>query len=244
MSGFNALLDPGQIGMGIQESFRQGREDMRAERARQAFSQYATDPNEQNAAAIAQHDPRIGMAMMDREAERQQQQMAQAKDQMGKFLKIAQFVESQPPEQREAAYQRGKQIGAQIGLSVDSAPATYAEAVQSGWLEKQISFGQIFSENPEVLSTAGKIAVDAGLQQGSPEFQNFVMEYTIASQAKPYTGAEGETRLYRPNFGQDGGPQPGHIEDGYIFKGGNPGDPGAWEQVGGPQASPAGGFPQ
>jgi hypothetical protein len=29
------------------------------------------------------------------------------------------------------------------------------------------------------------------------------------------------------------GPQPGHIEDGYRFKGGNPSDPNAWEHVGG-----------
>lgn len=41
---------------------------------------------------------------------------------------------------------------------------------------------------------------------------------------------------------QSGGPQPGVIEDGYRFKGGNPADPASWEQVGGQTASPSGGF--
>lgn len=39
------------------------------------------------------------------------------------------------------------------------------------------------------------------------------------------------------------GPQPGHTEDGFRFKGGNPADPNAWEQVnGGPTPQASGGF--
>jgi hypothetical protein len=39
--------------------------------------------------------------------------------------------------------------------------------------------------------------------------------------------------------------QPGHEEDGFRFKGGNPADPNAWEQVGqgGPRPIGVGGFP-
>jgi hypothetical protein len=40
------------------------------------------------------------------------------------------------------------------------------------------------------------------------------------------------------------GPQPGAIEDGYRFKGGNPADPSAWEPVsGGTGGNVGGGFP-
>lgn len=39
-----------------------------------------------------------------------------------------------------------------------------------------------------------------------------------------------------------GGPQPGQVEDGYRFKGGNPADPNAWEKVGGPTQPASGGF--
>jgi len=39
------------------------------------------------------------------------------------------------------------------------------------------------------------------------------------------------------------GPQPGAVEDGYRFKGGNPADPSAWEPVqGGPSQPATGGF--
>lgn len=39
------------------------------------------------------------------------------------------------------------------------------------------------------------------------------------------------------------GPQPGHVEDGFRFKGGNPADPNAWEPMnGGPTPQASGGF--
>lgn len=43
--------------------------------------------------------------------------------------------------------------------------------------------------------------------------------------------------------GSDGPPQPGAIQDGYRFKGGNPADPNSWEQLGGPSPGGSGGFP-
>lgn len=59
----------------------------------------------------------------------------------------------------------------------------------------------------------------------------------------PATGIQGGGDPNLAAAAPNTGPQPGTIEDGYRFKGGNPADPSAWEAVqGGPTQPASGGF--
>jgi len=63
-------MDPGQIGMGVGLAFKQGREDRRAYETENALAAYAKNQTPETAAAITQHDPRLGIQLQDREEDR------------------------------------------------------------------------------------------------------------------------------------------------------------------------------
>lgn len=64
-------------------------------------------------------------------------------------------------------------------------------------------------------------------------------EYQSITNPKWFTGADG--RPYQMDDRADG-PQPGTIEDGYQFMGGDPADPKNWKAVGGGTGNGVGGF--
>lgn len=97
---------------------------------------------------------------------------------------------AQASQQFEAGDISGAQRTAIMGGDFD-----YARAVNSYGddLNKQRSATQ-------AITTGGKYAQELGYVPGTPEFRNFVLEYTKNDLARPYTGAGGETRLHLPNF--------------------------------------------
>jgi hypothetical protein len=148
----------------------------------------------------------------------------------------------------EATYQNARAVAQEYDVDIAGAPETFGDG---SWVAQQRQVLRTLQtpRGQEALSTAGKQAVDAGLQPGTPEFTAAVRQIITAGMAQPYMGSQGETRLYTPDpFGgggqAQGGPQPGAVEDGYVFKGGNPADPSSWEPVaqGGPTQPASGGF--
>jgi hypothetical protein len=69
---------------------------------------------------------------------------------------------------------------------------------------------------------------------------------TFRDQTDPLiTNGYGSTVVPRASIGgAPPGPQPGTIEDGHQFMGGNPADPNSWKPVGGGAGNGAGGFPR
>lgn len=248
MPNFNALMDPSQIGAGIQNAFMMGREAAREGALQKAFGAYAQDPSQQGAQQVAMHDPRLGMALMDREGERVAAEREQAQRDATMMAKLVGHARD------EGSYQQALGVARQMGWDIGGAPGTFAEAQQSGWLNQMGMVAKVMlDQGPEAFSTAGKVALDNGLQPGTPEFQNFVLQYTQAQMAKPYTGNQGETRLYQPDFGGQSGGVMGGIPDEAIMElRQNPGTASQFDEVfgqgasarilGGPQATPAGGF--
>lgn len=67
-SPFNALMDPAQIGAGITNAFRQGREAREQAEKMNALSAYAQNQSPETAGGVARHDPMLGIQLQDREA--------------------------------------------------------------------------------------------------------------------------------------------------------------------------------
>lgn len=82
------------------------------------------------------------------------------------------------------------------------------------------------NKNPG-MTNAARMAMDAGYQPGTPQFQQAVRQYMqrpimIGGEAYGYGG--GDTPA------PTSGPQPGTVEDGHVFLGGDPSNPASWRQ--------------
>ncbi len=129
-----------------------------------------------------------------RDADRADKQQGRERDEIGLMAKLLNHAKD------ETTYQQALGAGRQYGLPVDGAPANYDPA----WVDQQRMIVQSFQKDGgQAVSAAGKIAMDEGLQPGTPEFSARVTQIYTAEQTKtiPYQ-AGGGVAGYNPVTGQ------------------------------------------
>ncbi len=184
----------------------------RARELDNALASYVTNPQDQAAfGKITQLDPRMGMQLQEREAQRK---AAEAKAGQEKAMTVAKLFDNVTPEN----YQQRLSVAQRMGIDTTGAPQQF----DPNWVAENRIIMQTVAERPEALSTAGKIAVDEGYQPGTAEFNSRVKQIVVSEATKPipyqpgggvatYNAQTGQTQvIVQPNYGDQpaGAPAP------------------------------------
>lgn len=182
------------------------------------------EAREQRNALLQMREQEMAARQQQQEQQARQQQQQQRRADLPMLGKLLDYAQDEP------TYQQARQVAQQYGIDTSGLPETF----DPNWIGQQRQVVQMLQtpQGQEALSNAGKQAMDAGFQPGTPEYTAVVRQIITASMAQPYMGSQGETRLYTPDVFGGGG----------QVQGGVPFDPNEWEVIeqGGPGGSPSG----
>jgi hypothetical protein len=224
MNALAGLLNPLQVGQMVQSGFQQGREMRAGMETENALSKIAMNPEDQEARqSLARFNPQMAMHMQERDQQRQQAQMAERQQQMGTVRQLLAKAGSSPEGWAQA-------MGAaqQMGIDTSTLPQQY----DPQWAQQQMFIMDALERDQDKLPGLAQELQAAGYEPGTPEFTAAMRQVINSKYASDYVDQSGNTRRRSVlDLGGQGGPQPGAVEDGYRFKGGNPSDPNSWEPV-------------
>ncbi len=229
--------DPGQA---FANAFHAGQQQKQQEAQRQALAALAMNPNDPNAqAAAAQFDPH---AVMQARTQGQEQQQALIEHHRDNVIKGAQLIRQLNP-QDDATWQQALAIAQQAGIDTSEVPPHFDPQYVQGITALADTFAPARQEGQPNI--AKEVAYYRSI--GRDDLAQQLLQ-NHANPMVPINNGDGTITLARPpmmagNAPTQGGPPVGTIEDGYRFKGGNPGDPSSWEPVGGAGGNASGGFP-
>lgn len=229
---FNAGMQAGQ----------QRRREMATDNALRALIANPDDPNV--VGDLARYDP--GMAYKVQGQQQQSQRVAAEvaarrgavrgdagalEDLAG--LNIDDYLKLDKRQQEE--YKHGIDTIGQLALMADTPEEWDSVVSQLG-----PDFAQYrgrFDLRQSVIAQAGQ--AKEFIAQNQPRYQVIPEGGKLVNTRDPAALAQ----VAGQNAAPQGGPQPGMVEDGYRFRGGNPADPNSWEPVGGGGSNVAGNFP-
>jgi len=239
----------------IGAAFQQGYQQKRKQNALAAYAQNPDNPQALN--ALAEFNPEFVVQAKKLQLQEQQAKAKQAQEasiahiqQLGRLLNHA---------RDETSYQQARAAAAQLpGMDMSQIPANY----DPNWVNQQkLVLSAIEKDGGQALSNYGKIAMDRGLQPGTPEFAQFVTQAWEADQVKtiPYTQGGGVAgyntatgavnTIIQPNPGgyQTGAPVGGGFKEGQTATNPQTGEKvqfrgGQWVPMGGGSGNATGGF--
>lgn len=244
---WNALQSPdigGAFNQGMQVG-QQRRREMATDNALRALIANPDDPNV--VGDLAKYDP--GMAYKVQGQQQQSQRAAQeAAARRGAVRGDAQALEElagfniddylKLDKRSQDEYKQGIDTVGQLAMMADT-PEEWDDIV-----------GQLAQTNPEFQKYIGRFDLRQSVIAQAGQAKEFIEQNQPRYQVVPEGGMLVNTRdpaalaqVAGQSAAPQGGPQPGAVEDGYRFRGGNPADPNSWEPVGGGGSNVAGNFP-
>lgn len=225
------------IGGAFNQGMERGQQRRRERETDNALRALIANPNDANVVNdLAKYDPRAAMQV---QGQQQQQMRAQqeAQARQGAVRGDPQALEAlagfniddylKLDKRSQDEYKQGIDTIGQLALMADT-PEEWDDVV-----------GQLAQANPEFQKYRGRFDLRESVIAQAGQAKEFIDQQQPKYQVIPEGGTLVNTRdpaalaqVAGQNAAPQGGPQPGTIEDGYRFRGGNPADPSSWEQVG------------
>lgn len=152
------------------------------------------------------------------------------------------MMQAQDKAMQPKAFEKGGKGWQVLGVIGDALQvagggrATYADA-QRWWQEQEAEREKTkaaLQARMSQPSNAARMAMEAGLQPGSADFQQFVRRYAFQPKFMTVGNAMGGEDTIAVDPSGLGGPatglQPGHVEDGYVYIGGDPSNESSWRR--------------
>lgn len=233
------LQDPNAFARGMQQG-RQPFDEMTAtiekQRADNALRAYASNPQGPGAInALAQVDPRLAIqqqGQMANQAAEKQERDAKLIAGLARDSKDATSFDAAVDQVVSMGYPQAAQFKGKFS------PALRTALMAAGGVKDEVQQPTSFQRDYEFL------------REKNPELADKYLANRAEPQPMIASNGDGTfTVIPRGNqpagLKQGGGPQPGQVEDGYRFKGGDPADSNNWEPaMGGPTPQASGNFPR
>lgn len=231
---WDLLGQPVDIGGAIQQGLQQGQQRNRERATDNALRALIANPNDPNVVnELAKYDPRMAYQIQGQQVQQQRAQAEQAarvgaaRGDQGALEDLAGFNLDdwfKFDKRTKDEYAKGIETIGQLALMADT-PQEWDDIV-----------GQLAQHSPELQRYIGRFDLREAIIAEAGKASEFIKQNQPSYQVIPEGGMLVNTRdpqaLAQVGGGQ-GGPQPGTVEDGYRFKGGNPADPNSWEPADG-----------